>query len=74
MHPGQSRRIRHERHRATGAPLTVTRHGRRIGAIVFSRLMGWQAYSEHPGIGHGAYSDPVRAEMALVDHAKANES
>lgn len=75
MHPGQARRIRHERHRASGAPLTVTRHGRAIGQIVWT-VRGWVASAELPGrgvAGVGTHGDPVRAEMAIVDYAKARE-
>lgn len=73
MNPAQSRRERHEKYRASGEFLPVNRHGKKIGDIRFKNGR-WQAF-----VGEGNYAralddspfrDPVKAEMAVVKHAK----
>lgn len=74
MHPGQARRLRHERAAAEDRELSVGVRGETVGRLIpiANRYgLGWypvdlagHAVSELP------YADSIQAELCLVRHVK----
>lgn len=74
MNPAKSRRLKHERHEQTGAPLPVNRNGRHVGTCY--RAHGrrtWSAYlTDGTQVANAMTIE--KAERAVWEAAAAKEA